>query len=445
MKKVVETKNLETLKEFDKYNKVNGLAESTREHQSREMRLLVTKVKKDFKDMTDKDIESYLSKCKCSKYTLDTKKIVIKKFFKWLYNTDDYPGIVKWIKLSRSSYNFKKPSEMLTESEVKKLIECCDNLRDKAIFSLLDDTAIRIGELVNLNIEDVANDGENLSITVRGKTGQRNVGLITSAPLINEWLNLHPYKNNPEAPLFISLSNSCYGERMYETGIYAMLQVYKERAGIKKRVTPHLFRHSRLTMYARKGLSESAMRQYAGWTASSSMPEVYIHLTEKDVDDKRRELETGTKPKQVELHTSSLLPITCPRCGKQNDSSNNYCSSCWLPLTRESVQSDLKLLNTFRSKFTRMAIDVDKYIDEYSQFKTVTEEYLEFYNASGGKSIVEVEVLREKLKWNKNRFERFVNGLVETGVLNIENGIVTIQKYEGKSVFDNFLMFKKML
>ena len=443
--KQLSEKNIEALSLFDTYNKAKGNKESTRYNQTCVLARFALRVNKDFKQMTRKDIETYLAEQNLGKYTLMIEKTTIRRFFKWLYNTKDFPEIVSWITISNNCYQVKKKSEMLTEEEVQRMINACDNVRDKCTISVFYDTAIRVGELVNLSIGDVVCDGTNLSISVDGKTGVRNLGLLSSGPLVMQWLNLHPEKNNMNAPLFPSRSPSNFGDRVSESSVLQRVQVIAERAEIKKKVTPHIFRHSKLTELGKRGMNESQMRRFSGWSGDSNMPRVYIHLDDKDVTDTRRLLETGEKPKQVEVQKSNLLPITCQRCGKQNDSNNNYCSSCWFPLTRESVDRDIKILNTFRSKFTKMAIDVDAFVNEYYNFRTVTEEYLQFHDAFNGSKSVSIESLREKLNWNKSRFENFVNGLVECEVLKVENGNVWITKHDGKSVFDNFLMFSKML
>ncbi len=57
-----------------------------------------------------------------------------------------------------------------------------------------------------------------------------------------------------------------------------------EKAGIKKRIHPHLFRHSRSTHLA-KHLTEAQMKQYLGWVQGSDMAAIYVHLSGRDVDD----------------------------------------------------------------------------------------------------------------------------------------------------------------
>lgn len=95
-------------------------------------------------------------------------KQILRAFYKWLYNSDHYPEIVNWIKVDRDVSN-KLPEDLLSEKEVKKLIENCKNQRDKTIIALLWDTGMRVGELPNFRIRDISmSDGLSHAI-VRGK------------------------------------------------------------------------------------------------------------------------------------------------------------------------------------------------------------------------------------------------------------------------------------
>jgi hypothetical protein len=57
-----------------------------------------------------------------------------------------------------------------------------------------------------------------------------------------------------------------------------------KKAGINKRIHPHLFRHSRAT-YMANFLTEAQMNAYFGWVQGSSMPSIYVHLPGCDIDD----------------------------------------------------------------------------------------------------------------------------------------------------------------
>jgi len=64
-----------------------------------------------------------------------------------------------------------------------------------------------------------------------------------------------------------------------------------KRSKIQKRVTAHIFRHSRLTELARENLNESVMRHFAGWSRSSQMPSIYIHIAGDNVLSALRKIE----------------------------------------------------------------------------------------------------------------------------------------------------------
>ncbi len=67
------------------------------------------------------------------------------------------------------------------------------------------------------------------------------------------------------------------------------------KAGINKKIHPHLFRHSRAT-YMANYLTEAQMNQYFGWVQGSGMPAVYVHLSGRDVDDAILKANGFTKP-----------------------------------------------------------------------------------------------------------------------------------------------------
>lgn len=91
-------------------------------------------------------------------------------------------------------------------------------------------------------------------ITVDGKIGvQRALRLLDSTPLLSAWLNTHPRKSDPEAPC--SQVFSIIIRFMTYAFLAKIVRHIAQLAGIRKRVYPYLFRHSRLTELARTGFS----------------------------------------------------------------------------------------------------------------------------------------------------------------------------------------------
>jgi site-specific recombinase XerD len=154
-----------------------------------------------FEEATETDIRRYVSNLERSSQSQWTKhdyKVVLKKFYRWL-NDGQEPSIVKWINTSLKDKNQKLPEEMITENEVKLMIDSSENKRDKAIIALLWDIGARISEIGNLRVKDIKFDDVAISILVNGKTGPRRVRAVWSIDYLNDWIKVHPGQNNPEA------------------------------------------------------------------------------------------------------------------------------------------------------------------------------------------------------------------------------------------------------
>jgi integrase/recombinase XerD len=211
-------------------------------------------------------------------------KVVLKKFYRWLNNGQE-PSIVKWISTSFKDKNQKLPEDMITESEVKLMIDSAENNRDKAMIALLWDIGARISEIGNLHVKDIKFDDIGISILVNGKTGPRKVRAVWSIDYINDWLKVHPGQKNPEAPLWFNFAKKSENlEAMQYGAIRMQLTKISRKAGISKKIHPHLFRHSRAT-YMANYLTEAQMDAYFGWIQGSDMPSIYVHLSGRDVDD----------------------------------------------------------------------------------------------------------------------------------------------------------------
>ena len=109
-----------------------------------------------------------------------------------------------------------------------------------------------------------------------------------------------------------------------------LLKKIAREAGVKKRIHPHLFRHSRATDLA-SHLTEAQMNQHFGWVQGSRMAAVYVHMSGREVDNALLEL-TGLKKDEKADKATILSANKCPRCSKVNASSAKYCVGCWLPL-----------------------------------------------------------------------------------------------------------------
>ena len=293
-------------------------------------------VDKDFSEVSKKDALELVKRIEMnSRYTDWTKhdyKSIFKRFMRWVRHSDDYPEEVRWIKTTVKNNHHKLPEELLTEEEVQQLIKTSEHPRDKALIAALYESGCRIGELLTLRLKHVQPDRYGAKMIVSGKTGMRSVRLIAAAPYLLSWMNLHPLRDDPDSPVWLELRARKGRARKainYKNASILLKRLAK-RVGIKKRVHPHLFRHSRATHLA-KHLTEAQMKEHFGWVQASEMAGIYVHLSGRDVDDAL--LKTyGLKKEEGERSANLLKPRMCPRCNESNAAEAKYCSKCSLVL-----------------------------------------------------------------------------------------------------------------
>lgn len=92
-----------------------------------------------------------------------------------------------------------------------------------------------------------------------GKTGETLILMIKSILQVTAWLNAHPFRNDPEAPLWIGFSSTNRYEQWFYRAFKNMLRDLGRKAGMKKHVMPYLFRHTAATRDARLGSTEAQL------------------------------------------------------------------------------------------------------------------------------------------------------------------------------------------
>lgn len=229
------------------------------------------------------------------------------------------------------------PEKVLTSDNVRSLLEACESQRDRALVSLVWDSAARISEVLDTNIGHVTFDRYGAVISVNGKTGRRNVRLVNSVPDLQAWINIHPMRNNPIAPLFTTSRRrgSTTLTRLTPRRVQNIFARLGDLAGCPKDTNPHAFRHGRLTSRGSK-LTEAELREYAGWSKGSGMAAVYVHLSSRDIDNKILQVD-GIKPEE-EPELDPMAPVICPRCKKPNATGAMYCDRCSQALSEDALR-----------------------------------------------------------------------------------------------------------
>ncbi len=290
------------------------------------MRQIAKSIGCDFDKVTEKELKKLVSELERSvkgEWTKHDYKVTLKKFFKWMNNGEEHPA-TKFIKTTMKHKNKKLPDDLLNEEDVLKMINESMNSRDKAILALLWDIGARIGEIGSLQIKHIKFDEHGAVILVDGKTGPRRVRAVWSVGYLMNWVEEHPCATDPNAPLWINFSQRQKSiESLRYEAIVMQIKRTAKRVGINKKITPHLFRHSRATFMANH-LTEAQMNEYFGWVQGSDMPSIYVHLSGRDVD------EAVLKANGIEIQEEEHKPKTtaCPRCKTINTPNNMFCFRC---------------------------------------------------------------------------------------------------------------------
>lgn len=295
----------------------------------RTLSILGERLGKQFRDATLEDIKALVHHFETGDYSVWARhdaKVILKQFYRWL-DGEDYPKVVKWIctTIPHKDKPLVQEAELLTEEEINKVIAVADHPRNKAILAVLAESGARIGEIGNLTIGQIKVDESGTVLNVSGKTGRRRLRIISGTPYLLKWLDIHPDKENPYAPVWVNIGTLNHHKQMSYEGFRKILIEAFKKAGIKKRCHPYIFRHSRASQLARH-LTEFQMNTYFGWCQGSAMPSTYVHISGKDLDEDILRI-NGMKPGDKPIAFKPQAR-TCSRCKEINAPNALYCCRC---------------------------------------------------------------------------------------------------------------------
>lgn len=187
----------------------------------------------------------------------------------------------------------KRPKKMpnyLTEKEATRLLSVADKeLRTNLIISLLAHTGMRVGELCNLKIDDI--DLDEGVIAIHSGKGDRDRIVIMpedSTRLVRKYLLVRSEMKSPTRSLLVSRK----GTKLDTSTVQRIVRDAAKKAGISKKVTPHVLRHTFATAILRNGGDIRFIQQLLGH-ASVATTQIYTHVD----DNTLREMYQKHKPK----------------------------------------------------------------------------------------------------------------------------------------------------
>lgn len=217
------------------------------------------------------------------KNTQNYHLIALRSFLKYLIKrriTSLSPDSIDLAKIKERSL------DLISTAELERLMKAPDEsnlkgLRDKAIIELFFSTGLRLSELCSLNRDlDLSKD----EFSIRGKGEKVRVVFLsdTAKDAIRNYLKA---RKDMDEPLFIQFSrNGGNGNRLTQRSIERIVRFYAIKAGISKKVTPHVIRHSFATDLLSNGADIRSVQMMLGH-ANIATTQIYTHITDKQLRD----------------------------------------------------------------------------------------------------------------------------------------------------------------
>ena len=307
---------------------------------------------------------------------------------RWITTWNDYLGDLKY--LFRWLHNYKlrldqglepnsSPSEWETPSfaqirkkktkrlspygeneiweldELQTIIKYEPHKRNKAALALMWDLSGRNHEITLLKLRHIRlrekyGEGE---IPHQSKTGSGPVLLTCSFPYVRDWLNEHPFRNQPDSRLICNLMT---GAPVKPEALWTMMKCLRARivrlldSGsitdtkeqqkldyllVTKRWNPYCIRHSAITSDS-DYLPDYALKKKARWSMNSKQPSRYIKTRMGDELKQKILVHSGVVSENEIKQDHQIL--VCPRCDDVNAVDNKVCSKCSYPLSPESYE-----------------------------------------------------------------------------------------------------------
>jgi len=234
------------------------------------------------KEATKEEIRLFLGELVrhgISKRSAGRKLASLRAFFKYLIKTGEMEANPTLALVSPKKA--KTLPNFLREEEIQKALQSItqdsvSGVRDRTVLELLYGTGMRLSELVSLNLDNL--DLVAGTVRVHGKGGKERlipIGKNTGA-VVKDYLfrrkELHPVMGNQA--FFLNRK----GDRISSRGVQLLVHKWLNKASEKKKLSPHVLRHTFATHLLDRGADIKAVKELLGH-ASLSTTQVYTHVT----------------------------------------------------------------------------------------------------------------------------------------------------------------------
>ena len=255
-----EISNDDFLKMFLDAKRIEGCSDRTLNYYKITVEHFISQVKNRVRKITTEEIREYLSNYQkrnnCSNVTIDNVRRNISSFFSWL-EEEDYilKSPMKRIHKIKTKTVVKS---IISDEGIEKLRDNCKEKRDLAIIDLLYSTGIRVGELVNLNIDDIDLEGRECVVYGKGDKERRVYFDAKAKVHLKEYID---ERTDTNEALFVTLDAP--HNRLKISGVEIRLRKLGKSLGLE-RIHPHKFRRSMATRAIDKGMPIEQVQKILG-------------------------------------------------------------------------------------------------------------------------------------------------------------------------------------
>jgi len=235
----------------------------------------------------------YLNRANLKRKTQNFYLIALRVFLKYLARRGIKTLAPERIELAKVA---ERDLDLINEDELERLLagpkgDDLKILRDKAILELLFSTGLRVSELCSLDREDIdmsakggsASGGKKSSeFSIRGKGDK--IRLVFVSDGAKEFLKKYLSKRQDvEEALFVNEK----GGRLTPRSVERIVHFYAIKAGISKKVTPHVLRHVFATDLLQSGADLRSVQTLLGHN-SITTTQIYTHVTDRQLREVHR-------------------------------------------------------------------------------------------------------------------------------------------------------------
>ena len=291
---------------------IRNMADTTVDAYTYHVRRFAIFIKKPLDKVTPEDVRAFqlhLIQDKQIAYSTFNQAVCALRFF--YRHTQPMPWPVTMMPFGKRP---KTLPTVLSRNEIGQLFQCTPNLKHRTFLMTLYSGGLRLSEAANLMIADI--DSDRMMLRVAQGKGKKE-RFVPLSPRLLEQLRTYWKQYRPPTLLFPGKTPT----KIYaDTTIRKVMKVAAQKAGIKKRVYPHVLRHSYATGLLEAGVDLLTISKLLGH-ASFITTMIYLHCRRENLNSipspldwlPVRQLPTYLPPEENELRNESAKQDQPPK------------------------------------------------------------------------------------------------------------------------------------